>query len=180
MLSLVIRGAIAIAILNMTISLQGKLSEKTAQANMFNLTNTVSRIMGDEMKMTGYNVAAPFFSVAKKDSIEFTDSNPSTGIQRWIKYVAGSTSELSGTSNPNDRKLYRCDSTSAGLGVRKLVANGVVKLEFTYFQSNGDTTSALASITSFSVHLIMATGEPLNGLYPASEWTYRFFPANIN
>jgi hypothetical protein len=69
MLSLVIRGAIAIAILNMTIALQGKLSEKTTQANMFKLVTTVGQIMVDEMRTTGYNVSAPYFTVAKKDSI---------------------------------------------------------------------------------------------------------------
>ncbi len=179
-LSLVIRGAIAIAILNMTIALQGKLSEKTAQANMFSLTNTVSRILGDEMRMVGYKESAPFFSVAKKDSIEFTYYNNSLGSQRWVKFLLGSTSELSNTTNPNDRKLYRCDGSSPGAGTRKLVANGAVKLEFKYFNATGDTTSNLSAITSFSVRIVMATGEQVNGLYPAGEWTYRFFPSNIN
>jgi hypothetical protein len=179
-LSLVIRGAIAIAILNMTIALQGKLSEKTAQANMFNLTTTVSRIMGDEMMMVGYKVSPPFFGVAKKDSIEFTYFNPSVGSQRWVKYALGDSLELSNTANPKDRRLYRCDGASAGTGVRKPVANGVVKMEFFYYDASGNETSTLSSITSFTVHIVMATGESVNGLYPASEWTYRFFPSNIN
>ena len=180
MLSLVVRGAIALAVLNMTIALQGKLSEKTAQANIFNLTNTVSRIMADEMKMAGYNVSPPYFTVAKPESIEFTYVNPSLGTQRWVKYLKGDSLELISTPNPNDRRLYRCDSTSPGIGVRKVVANGIVKLDFLYYDSLGNTTSTITSIKSFSVHIVMATGEVVNGFYPAGEWTYRFFPSNIN
>ncbi len=180
-LSLVIRGAIAIAILNATIALQTKLSEKTVQANVFGLTTTVSRIMLDEMRMTGYNVAVPpYFSVATKDSIEFTYYNPTLAGQRWVKYVGGSTAELLNTRNPRDRKLYRCDSTSPGLGIRKAVANGLVTLEFSYYNSNGDATSTLSAITSFKVHLVIASGDSVNGIFPAGEWTYRFFPSNIN
>ena len=179
-LSLVIRGAIAIAILNMTIALQGKLSEKTTQANMFNLVATVGRIMTDEMRMTGYNVSAPYFTVAKKDSIEFTYYNTTLGSQRWVKYALGRTSELSSTPNPNDRKLYRIDGNASGTGPRTLLAVGVVKMEFKYFTSTGDTTSIPGSVTSFSVYLIMASGEMINSLFPQGEYTYRFFPSNIN
>ncbi len=179
-LSLAIRGAIAIAILNMTVSLQTKLSEKTALANVFSLTTTVSRIMADEMRMTGYNVTAPYFSVAKPDTIEFTYYNPTLGSQRWVKYFMGDSLELLNTSNPNDRKLYRCDGTSPGTAARSAVANGAVTLKFSYYDATGATTSTLSSIKSFSVHLVMATGEATRGYYQAGEWTYRFFPSNIN
>jgi hypothetical protein len=178
--SLVIRGAIAIAILNMTIALQGKLSEKTAQANMFNLTSTVGRVMGDEMKMIGYNVSAPFFTVATKDSIEFTYYNTTLGSQRWVKYRKGSPSELSSTTNPKDCRLYRADGASSGTATPQLLASGVVTMEYKYFNATGDTTTVPANIKSFSIHLVMATGEQVNGIYPAGEWYYRFFPTNIN
>jgi hypothetical protein len=137
--------------------------------------------MGDEMRMVGYNVGSPpYFTVVSKDSIEFTYFSPSGG-QHWVKFVLGNTSELSNTSNPNDRRLYRCDGTSgAGSGVRKSVANGFVKMEFKYYDINGNETSTATAIKSFSVRIIMATGEAVNGLYPTGEWTYRFFPANIN
>ncbi len=180
-LSLGIRGAIAIAILNMTIALQGKLSEKTAQANVFTLTNTVSRIMGDEMKMVGLNVpSTPYFSVVTPDSIEFTYVNPTTGLQIWVKYLLGDPLELASTPNGFDRKIYRCAGSSPGVAPRVLVATGAVALQFAYFNQGGNTTSSPSAVKSFSVHLVMATGEAVHDVFPAAEWTYRFFPSNIN
>ena len=180
-LSLVIRGAIAIAILNMTISLQGKLSEKTAQANMFNLTAVVSRVVAYDCNLTGYNVSSPFFTSAKIDTMELTYYDPSTLGQVWIKYFAGDTSEMSGSRNPRDKKLYRIRSTAGpGTGARTVAAVGLDSLRFDYFDQSGSATSTLTSIKSFTVYLVMASGEKVNGIYPAAEWNYRFFPSNIN
>lgn len=180
-LSLVIRGAIAVAILNMTIALQGKLSEKTAQANMFNLVATVSRILSNDMKMVGQNVSSPYFNVATQDSIEFAFADPPTSSNKhWIKYVAGDTLELLNTPNRMDRKLYRSDSyPTAGTGTRSLLATGVVTLRFDYYDKDGKVPSDIDKIKSFSVHLVMATGERVNGFFPAGEWTNLFFPSNI-
>ena len=182
---MVIRGAIAIAILNMTVALQGKLSEKTRQANMFNLVTTVGRVLANDMKKVGYRTSWDVnFNIASPDSVEFqcdtTTIASATPAICWIKYSVGSTSELSGTANPKDRKLYRTVRlASGGAGVRSLVAIGVVKLKFTYRMGVGDgssTNDATRVIQSFSVNLVMASGELVNGLYPQAEWTYHFFP----
>lgn len=183
---MVIRGAIAIAILNMTVALQGKLSEKTRQANMFNLVSTVGRVLSNDMKKAGYRTSATTnFNIASPDSIEFlcdtTTIVSATPVVCWIKYSVGSTSELSGTANPNDRKLYRTVRlASGGTGVRSLVAIGVVKLNFTYLENNGNVTSDVTKVKSFSVNLVMASGELVNGLYPQAQWTYHFFPTNLS
>jgi hypothetical protein len=182
-LSLVIRGAIAIAIMNMTVALQGKLSEKTAQANMFNLTTTVSRIMSNDFTRIGYappgiSLTLPYFTYISKDTIEVTYYEPSSATQKWVKYFAGDTTELSTTSNRRDRKLYRAKGASGSAA--SAIATGVDSLRFTYFDVNGDTAKTNAAVKSFSVYLVMATGEEVNGIYPASEWTYRFFPSSIN
>lgn len=182
--SLTLRGAIVIAVLNMTIALQGKLSEKTAQANMFNLTTTISRVMTNDLNMVGYQVSSNYFTYASQDTIEVNYLDPSTGFQTWVKYFAGSTTELSGTSNPKDRKLYRAIGTAgAGLATPSVLANGVVTLQFTYYDASGNTLSSpvnKSSIRSFKVYLVMATGDQVNNLYPSAEWTFRFIPPNIN
>lgn len=183
--SLTLRGAIVLAVLNMTIALQGKLSEKTAQANMFSLTTTVARIMSDDNNMVGFGVGGTSFTTAKSDTIGFTFLDPTNGYtQTWIKYFMGDSLELYPTTpNPSDRILYRSIATgsgSPGAYTRKALANGAVKLVFSYYDASGTTTSTLSSIKSFKVYLIMATGDKVNNLYPTAEWTYRFFPPNIN
>ncbi len=180
--SLTLRAAIVIAILNMTIALQGKLGEKTAQANMFSLITTVARVISNDFNLVGYQVASkPYFTSASQDIIEVSYVDPSSGSKTWVKYFAGSTSDLSATPNPRDRKLYRAAGiVGAGLAPPKSFANGVDSLKFTYYDSTGASTLINANIKSFSVYLVMATGDKVNGLYPSAQWTYRFFPPNIN
>ncbi len=133
------------------------------------------------MKMVGLNVASPpYFTVATKDSVEFTYVDPTPGTQCYVKYLMGDTTEMLNTPNAFDRKLYRCYGSSPGTAARKLVAVGAVALQFKYYDVNGNETSTLSAIKSFSIHLVMATPEAVHGVFPAAEWTYRFFPANIN
>jgi hypothetical protein len=183
-LSLVVRGVIVIAVLNATVALQGKLNEKTSQAIQLNLVSTVSRIMRYDLEKVGYYYNGVPFTIASKDTIEFYYSStlpPSPAIVLRVRYFVGDTLELSNTPNPTDRVLYK----SVNGGTRTNVANGVVKLAFQYFDSTGAATANLSAIKSFSVDLIMASGEPIRGFsprkfYPSSEWYYRFFPTNIN
>ncbi len=181
-LSLVVRGVIVIAVLNATVALQAKLSEKTSQAIQLNLVSTVSRIMRYDLEKVGYNWSGPpYFTVASKDTIELKYNSalapaPPSASPVIVRYFVGDTLELSNTPNPNDRILKK----SVNGGTPTNVANGVVKLAFQYFDSTGAATTNLSAIKSFSVDLIMGSGEPIRGFYPSSEWYYRFFPTNIN
>ena len=177
-LSLAVRGAIAVAVLNVTIALQSKLSEKTVQANEFGLVVTVSRILREDLEKTGYNMGAPpYITNASKDTIEVcykADPPPvyPAGSLTKVKYYAGSVNELLSTTNPRDRILYK----AVNGGTRTVVAKGVDSLSFQYFDANGAQTAVLNNIRSFSVYLVMATGEKVNGIYPAAEWKQQFYP----
>ena len=180
--SLTLRAAIVIAILNMTIALQGKLGEKTAQANMFSLITTVARIISNDLNLTGNQVSSGYLTSGSSSTIiEVCYVDPSNNTKTWVKYFAGTISELSETVNPRDRKLYRgAGIVGAGLATPLLLAKGVDSLKFTYYNLAGAQTAYKDSIKSFSVYLVMATGDKVNGLYPSAQWTYRFFPSNIN
>lgn len=179
-LSLAIRGAIVLAVLNATVTLQYKLQEKTVQSNEVDLVNTVFRILKYDFDKVGYNFSGPpFFSYASADTIAFSYSlalSPASSSPISVRYYLGSTTELSSTPNPNDRILYR--SVNGGPGTN--VARGVTRLKFKYFDVNGQSTTSLNNIKSFSVDLMMASPDSVNRIYPASERSYRFFPVSIN
>jgi hypothetical protein len=168
-LSLALRGAIVLAVLNMTVALQGKLSEKSSQAIQVSLANTVSSIMRYDLDKVGYNWTAgpPYFTVASADTIEFVYSStqpPNTPSQWKVKFYV------------NNRVLYKRINGGAAASV----ATGVAKLKFRYFDNTGASTAILNNIRSFNVDLVMASSDQINGVYPASEWSYHFFPSNIN
>jgi hypothetical protein len=177
-LSLVVRGAIVLAVLNVTVSLQSKLSEKTAQVNEFALVNTVAAILRQDLDKTGFNMGGPpYISVASADTIEVCyNSIPPPAYPvvtpTKVKFYTGPRSELSSTANPNDRILYK----SVNGGSPLVVAKGVTSLKFVYYNSSGNTTSNTLYIKSFSVDLIMAGPDLINNIYPAAEWNTRLAP----
>jgi hypothetical protein len=182
-MSITVRGAIVLAVLNVTVALQSKLSEKTVQVNEFNLVNTVSAILRQDLDKVGYNMAGPpYITSAAVDTIEvcYQASPPPrypAGLPTKVKFYAGPVSELAtpspgATPNPSDRILYR----SFNGGAPAVVTKGVIQLGFQYFDSTGAATSTLRNIRSFSVDLIMADGDKVNGIYPAAEWKTRLFP----
>jgi hypothetical protein len=177
-LSLVVRGAIVLAVLNVTVSLQSKLSEKTAQVNQFTLVNTVAGILRQDLDKTGFNMGGPpYVSVASADTIEvcYNAIPPPAypvGIATKVKFFTGPKSELSSTANPNDRILYK----SINSGVPTVVAKGVTRLNFVYYTSTGTTTTSTSLIRSFSVDLVMAGPNLVNNIYPAAEWNTRLAP----
>ena len=177
-LSLVVRGTIVLAVLNVTVTLQGKLSEKTAQVNEFTLVNTVAAILRQDLDKTGYNMAGPpYISVASTDTIEvcYNAVPPPAypgGIATKVKFYTGPKSELSSTVNPDDRILYK--SVNGGSPI--VVAKGITTLKFAYYNSSGSTTSNTLYITSFSVDLIMKGPDKINNIYPAAEWNTRLAP----
>ncbi|HEY6950982.1 MAG TPA: hypothetical protein VI758_01175 [Bacteroidota bacterium] len=166
------------AVLNVTISLQSKLNEKTVQVNEFNLVNTVAGILRQDLEKAGYNMAGPpYITSAAVDTIEVCYQVPPppaypAGAPTRVKFYAGPASELASTANPSDRILYK----SVNGGVPSVVAKGVVGLSFQYFDANGNSTTNVNNIRSFSVDLIMAAGEKVNLIYPTAEWNTRFFP----
>jgi hypothetical protein len=170
-----------LAVLNVTISLQSKLSEKTVQVNEFDLVNTVAAIMRQDLDKAGYNMSGPpYITSATVDSIEVryqTDPPPAypAGTPTRVRYYAGPVSELASTTNPNDRILYK----SVNGGMRSVVAKGVTLLSFKYFDAAGNQLASpvnVNNIRSFSVDLVMAAGSKVNNIYPAAEWNTRFFP----
>lgn len=177
-LSLVVRGTIVLAVLDVTVSLQAKLTEKTAQVNEFTLVNTVAGILRRDLDRTGYNISnPPYISFAGTDTIEvcYNRMPPPAypgGIDTTVRFFTGSRSELSSTANPNDRILYK----SVNSGVPTVVAKGVTSLTFVYYTSTGSTTTNTALIRSFSVDLIMAGPDKVNNIYPAAEWNMRLTP----
>lgn len=72
---------------------------------------------------------------ADSTSIKFlTDVYPSDGIVDTMNYYLGSIKELSGTSNPRDRMLYRVINSAKPKGSNL----GVTKFNITYFNALGD------------------------------------------
>ncbi len=70
-----------------------------------------------------------------------TTSSYGDGVLDTVKYSLGTTSELTSTPNPNDRKLYRQVNNSA-----RTTANlGLTQFKLTYFDANDAIMTGMSS-----------------------------------
>lgn len=168
--SLAIRGVIVLIILNVTVSLNTVLYQKSAHAVVKqNLALSTDALASDLNKCTA-------FLVAGTDEVEFEFlADISTGDVDTLHYYLGPTYELSATDNPNDRKMY----SVLNAGQPFDLASGMVTLQFEYLDIDGSPTSNLSLIKSVFVKLLMEHGNSFEGKYPSRQWEVHIFPANV-
>lgn len=173
--SMGIRGMVVLVMLNVNFSLHNLLFQKSSHAVVSMNLDSTSIWMERDIKRIGLNTTAVPFLIADDSQVQFLADVDGNGNADTVRYYLGSTSELSGTDNPTDRKIYRVLDSQQPFDF----AMGVVKMEFQYFDINGIPTTNLGQIRSISVDLEMENGLAYNGIYPSSYWQCHIFPPNI-
>jgi len=178
--SIIIGGVLMVVLLN---------TNNNAVQNTYNyggdvsiqieLTNLVQTIDSDFRKI-GYSsiqtiVLDPtkIILLADTSSIKFLSDVSNNGTIDTVYYYLGPTSELSYTTNPNDRILYRIthDSLSSAITMRN---PGVTIFRFSYYDSSGSSLScpvaSLAKISKIQIQLKMESAIPYSGSYVSAYW----------
>ena len=183
--SILVRTAIVLIVLRMNVSLNTMVSETVAHSTIQQELSILRDVMGADFEYAGLGVApGTAFRDAMPNKIKFDGDLDNNGTPETIYYYYGSTSQLTNTPNPNDKKLYR----QIGSGTPLNIANGVTQCIFTYYDVNGIQTFTKSAIKSFSINIIMQDGwltvkswkdgfEAIT--YPSSYWEQSFFPLNL-
>lgn len=168
--SMIIRAAIMITFLYLTINLQNALYEKTVYAAVKQKTVIPAQMLTDDLRLAGYGpTTSKTFPVAMSDSIKFWGDFNNDSTADWVCYYLGPY--YSGTH----RSLYRQGSLIVGTYE---VARDVAALSFTYFDVNGAAIVPgvnVSGIKSIKVSLTfeanaktldaITTARPTKGLY---------------
>ncbi len=180
--SMIVRGAIMLTFLYLTINLQNALYEKTIYATVKQKTVIPAQILTDDLRMAGYGPStSKTFSIAYLQEIQFSvelnvsdtygasaaHSDPAPNV---VHYYLGPATQPDSTH----RILYRRVDTRTPFQA----ATDVDSLVFTYFDSLGVTISPglnVQHIKSIKVRLvmqsnaqttdIMTSGRAVKGLY---------------
>jgi hypothetical protein len=171
--SLVIRGAIAIMVLNLSIQMQGALFQKTAITATRQSTAVPNQLLFEDLYLAGYGQgASKIFIVAKPDEAKFTSDQNNDGINETIHYF------LAGVSSPAIplKMLYRTINN----GTPQMIARNVSGLTFEYFNIDGNSatttsTTNVASIKSIRYRLSVQTDEKSRLAF----WEKIVFPPNL-
>jgi len=140
---------------------------------------SITQIIDSDFRKIGYSsiltiVLDPtkIILLADTSSIKFLSDVNNNGSVDTVYYYLGATSELSYTTNPRDRNLYRITHDSSSAITMK--SPGVTIFRFAYFDSLGNAlscpVSSLAKIAKIQISLKMESAIPYKGTYVSSAW----------
>jgi len=143
----------------------------------------VSELIQYDFYKIGYLIPDEKISVADSNEIKFyTDIDNNNEIDS-VHYFVGNTTDLSYTSNPNDKPLYRQRNNHDSL----LTEIPVVDFNLSYFYSIGnslDYASLTSSggrelIKSIKIKITVESDEIYDEQYRTSEWKKKISPKNL-
>ncbi len=143
----------------------------------------VSEIIQYDFYKVGYLVPGEKIAIADSNEIKFyADIDNDTKIDS-IHYYLGYTTDLSYTSNPNDKPLYRQRNYQSSL----LAEIPVVDFNLSYYDSIGNSLdySSLTNsagrdqIKSIKIKITVESDELYADEYRTSEWKKKISPKNL-
>jgi len=143
----------------------------------------VSELIQYDFYKLGYRISDEKISVADSNEIKFFTDIDNNDVIDSIHYYVGYTTDLSYTSNPNDKPLYRQRNYQDSL----LAEIPVVDFNLSYFDSLGNTLdySSLTNsagrklIKSIKIKIKVASDEMYADEYRTSEWKKKISPKNL-
>ncbi|MBI3580003.1 MAG: hypothetical protein HY089_11410 [Ignavibacteriales bacterium] len=168
-------------------TLNSALYDKTAAANTKATLETTANIMYQDIKQAGYNVTSPAFDTAAATSVQFRTDLGNDGSADIVRYFG--TYKLDTVWYVNSRPVldttWRIKRTING-GSEYPIAINLRNFSFTYFDINGNNTSALASIKSLKIELNARIGATAAGTVTSNVLSdstatkeFRVYPINL-
>jgi hypothetical protein len=183
--STIIRGAIVLVILNLNISLNNALSEKTARATVKQKTVVPAQIITDDIRLAGYGpTTSKIFMIAKADEAEFSADLDDDGSAETVHYYLGTP-----PAGSTHHVLYREVSSING-GAPFELARDVDSLVFKYYYIDGSLAGPglnINNIKSINVKLLIESNAQISGgigtdnapQYVKAYWERTIFPQNL-
>ncbi len=143
----------------------------------------VSELIEYDFYKLGYRIPDEKISVADSNEIKFyTDINNNDFVDS-VHYYLGETTDLTSTTNPNDRFLHRRRNDTDSLSTQIPVTD----FHLSYFDSIGNTldyasltsTAGRELIKSIKIKITVESDEMYDDQYRASEWKKKISPKNL-
>lgn len=145
---------------------------------------TFAKIIENDFYKIGYQNGNPnIITRADSNAIQFYADIDNDTTAEQIYYNLGDTTELTGTTNPNDRPVYR----KVGGGATELIGTAY-SLQISYFDSIGNelqvttlnSQSSRNRIKKIGLNYIFETPYPVDGNYQRVQWKKFINPRNLN
>jgi hypothetical protein len=143
----------------------------------------VSELIEYDFYKIGYRIPDEKIAIADSNEIKFYTDINNNDFADSVHYYLGELTDLSSTSNPNDKPLYRRRNDTDNLTTKI----PVVDFHLSYFDSIGNTLD-YASLTSSAVRdriksikikITVESDEMYDEQYRTSEWKKKVSPKNL-
>ena len=143
----------------------------------------VSELIEYDFYKLGYRIPSEKISIADSNEIKFYTDINDNDLADSIHYYLGETTDLSYTSNPDDKPLHRNRNNQDSLSTEI----PVVDFHLSYFDSIGNALnySSLTNsagrelIKSIKVKITVESDEMYDDKYRTSEWKKKISPKNL-
>lgn len=145
---------------------------------------TFANILENDFYKIGFQSSTPnIITTADSVAIRFYADIDNDTTAEQVYYNLGTFSELSGTTNPNDRPIYR----KVDVGSTQLIGSAR-SMQLSYYDSIGNQLqySTLGSqanrnrIKKIGINYVFETPYPVDGNYQRVQWKKFINPRNLN
>jgi hypothetical protein len=173
--STIIGGLIVLMLLNFNIFQSNTRFASDSELQLQQNAKTLAEIINYDLRKIGYDYSNTAFIEADSERISFysdIDRNGSTDI---VSYFLGDTSEVTETTNPKDRILYRVVNSDTIKGP----SLGLTKAKFSYLDEVYSETATLTDIKYVRAELWIESIEPVGEEYLFTYWEMTINPRNL-
>jgi len=173
--SAIIGALIVSMLINFNVFQSNSIISSDSELQLQQNAKTLAEILNHDFRKIGYRYDNTAFVEADSERISFFSDIDRDGNIELVTYMLGDTTEVSGTTNPRDRILYRIVDNDTIKGP----SLGLTKAKFTYFNGSGIATTTLSEIQYVKAELWIESIELVDGGYPFTYWELTINPRNL-
>lgn len=173
--STIIAGLMVIMLMKFNIYQSTTRFASDSELQMQQNAKTLAEIMDYDLRKIGYDYDSTSFVQADSERVSFFSDIDRNGSTDVVTYFLGDTSEVTETTNPQDRILYRVVNSDTIKGP----SLGLTKAKFSYLDKVYTETAILSDIRYVKVEFWVESIEPVDDEYLFTYWEMTINPRNL-
>jgi len=173
--STIIGGLIALMLLNFNIFQSNTRFASNSELQLQQNAKTLAEIINHDLRKIGYDYDSTSIVQADSERVSFLSDIDRNGSTDVVSYFLGDTSEVTETTNPKDRILYRVVNSDTIKGP----SLGLTKAKFSYLNEFYTETTTLSDIEYVRAELWIESIEPVSEEYLFTYWEMTINPRNL-
>ena len=173
--SVIIAGLMVIMLMKFNIYQSTTKFASDSELQMQQNSKTLAEIIDHDFRKIGYDYDSTSIIQADSERVSFFSDIDRNGSIDFVSYFLGDTSEVTETTNPKDRILYRVVNSDTISGP----SLGLTKAKFSYLDEVYTETTTLTDIKYVRAELWVESIEPVGEEYIFTYWEITINPRNL-